>query len=64
MPVAIVTGNEEKGIRRLVAEKCDLLISIPLYGKISSLNASVSSAIVMFEVRRQRNIEKSVTISE
>jgi 23S rRNA (guanosine2251-2'-O)-methyltransferase len=70
MPVAIVIGNEEKGIRRLVAEKCDLLISIPVYGKISSLNASVSSAIVMFEVRRQRNIhsqhnsEKSVTISD
>ena len=55
VPVAIVIGNEEKGVRRLVAEKCDMLVSIPLYGKISSLNASVSSAIVMFEVRRQRN---------
>lgn len=70
MPVAIVIGNEEKGIRRLVAEKCDLLISIPMYGQISSLNASVSSAVVMFEVRRQRNIhnqynsEKSVTTSD
>jgi 23S rRNA (guanosine2251-2'-O)-methyltransferase len=70
MPIAIVIGNEEKGIRRLVAEKCDLLVSIPLYGQISSLNASVSSAIVMFEVRRQRNIhnqynsEKSVTTSD
>jgi 23S rRNA (guanosine2251-2'-O)-methyltransferase len=55
MPVAIVIGNEEKGIRKLVAEKCDMVVSIPLCGRISSLNASVSSAIVMFEVRRQRN---------
>ncbi len=55
VPVALVIGNEEKGIRRLVAEKCDMLVSIPLYGKISSLNASVSSALFMFDVRRQRN---------
>ena len=54
MASAIVIGNEENGLRRLVAEKCDLLVSIPLYGKISALNASVASAIVMFEVRRQR----------
>ena len=54
-PVAIVIGNEEKGLRRLVAEKCDLVVSIPLAGKIAALNASAASAIVMFEVRRQRN---------
>ena len=54
MASAIVIGNEEKGLRRLVAEKCDLLVSIPLHGKISALNASVASAILMFEVRRQR----------
>lgn len=54
LPVAIVIGNEEKGLRRLVAEKCDLLVSIPLCGKIAALNASVSSAILMYEVRRQR----------
>ena len=57
VPVAIVIGNEEKGIRRLVAEKCDMSVSIPLCGKIFSLNASVSSAILAFEVRRQRNIQ-------
>ncbi|PIE33260.1 23S rRNA (guanosine(2251)-2'-O)-methyltransferase RlmB [candidate division KSB3 bacterium] len=56
MPLAFVIGNEEKGIRRLVAEKCDLVVSIPLYGKISSLNASVSSALMLFEVRRQRSL--------
>lgn len=55
VPVAIVIGNEEKGIRRLVAKKCDFLVSIPLAGKIESLNASVSSAIMLFEARRQRN---------
>lgn len=53
--LAVVIGNEEKGMRRLVAEKCDFMVSIPLYGKISSLNASISSALMMFEVRRQRN---------
>ncbi|MBD3308726.1 23S rRNA (guanosine(2251)-2'-O)-methyltransferase RlmB [candidate division KSB3 bacterium] len=54
MPVALVIGNEEKGIRRLVAEKCDLMVSIPLSGHIASLNASVAAALLMFEVRRQR----------
>ncbi len=56
VPLAVVIGNEEKGMRRLVAEKCDFMVSIPLYGKISSLNASISSALMMFEVRRQRNV--------
>ena len=54
VPIALVIGNEEKGMRRLVTEKCDLLVSIPLAGKISSLNASVASAVLAFEVRRQR----------
>jgi 23S rRNA (guanosine2251-2'-O)-methyltransferase len=55
VPLAVVIGNEEKGMRRLVAEKCDFMVSIPMYGKISSLNASISSALMMFEVRRQRS---------
>ncbi len=59
IPLAIVIGNEEKGIRWLVAEKCDMMVSIPLYGKISSLNASVSSALMLFEVRRQRSLWRS-----
>jgi 23S rRNA (guanosine2251-2'-O)-methyltransferase len=54
IPIAIVIGNEEKGLRRLVAEKCDLLVSIPLHGRISSLNASVAAGILLFEVCRQR----------
>ncbi len=54
MPVAIVVGNEGKGIRQLVREKCDFLVGIPLYGKVESLNASVAGALLMYEVVRQR----------
>jgi len=57
LPVALVVGNEGRGIRRLVKERCDFLVKIPLRGKISSLNASVAGAVVMYEVLRQR--EKS-----
>ncbi len=54
LPLAIIMGNEEKGIRRLTAEKCDVLIKIPMIGKIDSLNVSVSTGIILFEVNRQR----------
>jgi len=54
----IVIGSEGKGIRDLVKKSCDELISIPLLGKTSSLNASVSAAIVMYEVVRQRQSVK------
>ena len=53
-PIAIVIGNEGKGIRPLVKEKCDFMARIPLYGKIESLNVSVAGALIMFEVLRQR----------
>lgn len=53
-PVAIVIGNEGKGLRRLVRENCDELVKIPMAGKMSSLNASVAAAMLMFEVARQR----------
>ena len=52
--VAIVIGSEGFGISRLVKEKCDFLIKIPMKGKITSLNASVSAGIVMYEVVNQR----------
>ncbi len=55
-PVAIVVGNEGKGIRRLVKEKCDFLVRIPMYGKLESLNASVSGALLMFEAAKVRHI--------
>jgi 23S rRNA (guanosine2251-2'-O)-methyltransferase len=58
-PIAIVVGNEGRGIRRLVKEKCDFLVRIPLYGKIESLNASVAGAIVMYEVARARHRHSS-----
>ena len=52
--LAIVVGNEGKGIRRLVKEKCDFLVKIPMHGKIESLNASVAGALVMFEAAKGR----------
>jgi len=52
--LAIVIGNEGKGIRRLVQEKCDFLVNIPMHGKIESLNASVAGALVMFEAAKGR----------
>ena len=55
-PVGIVIGNEGSGISRLVKERCDFLLSIPMKGKISSLNASVAAGIMMYEVLRQRNL--------
>jgi 23S rRNA (guanosine2251-2'-O)-methyltransferase len=57
IPLAVVVGNEEKGIRKLVAENCDFLAKIPMNGKIDSLNVSVASGILLFEVMRQRQIK-------
>ncbi len=53
--IALVIGNEGKGMSRLVSEKCDVLIKIPMFGKISSLNASTSAAILIYEVIRQKD---------
>lgn len=54
-PLAIVIGNEGKGIRRLVKEQCDFLVKIPMYGKIGSLNASVAGGLILFEAARIRH---------
>lgn len=54
VPLAVVIGNEGKGMSRLVRESCDALVKIPMKGRIQSLNASVSAAILMYEVIRQR----------
>lgn len=52
--IAIVMGNEGKGISRLIKEKCDFLVNIPMRGKVSSLNASVAASVIMYEVYKQR----------
>lgn len=54
--IAIVIGNEGKGIGRLVKEKCDFSISIPMYGNINSLNASNAAAIILSEAAKQRHV--------
>jgi 23S rRNA (guanosine2251-2'-O)-methyltransferase len=54
MNVALIIGSEGKGIRDLVKKNCDDLVSLPMHGKTQSLNASVSAAIMMYEVVRQR----------
>jgi 23S rRNA (guanosine2251-2'-O)-methyltransferase len=54
MDCAIVLGAEGKGLHDLVRKKCDFLVSIPMAGRVSSLNVSVAAAIVMYEVARQR----------
>lgn len=52
--VALVIGSEGRGVGRLVREKCDFVVSLPMKGKINSLNASVAAGILMFEVSKQR----------
>ncbi len=53
-PLALVIGSEGFGISSLVKKKCDFIVSLPMKGKINSLNASVAAGILMYEVRRQR----------
>ncbi|NBI08045.1 23S rRNA (guanosine(2251)-2'-O)-methyltransferase RlmB [Senegalia massiliensis] len=57
-PIGIVIGSEGNGIGRLVKEKCDELVKIPIKGKVSSLNASVAASIIMYDVNRQRGLKK------
>lgn len=53
-PIAIVIGSEGKGLGRLIKEKCDFLIRLPMKGQIGSLNASVAASLIVYEVLRQR----------
>ncbi|MBA9087316.1 23S rRNA (guanosine2251-2'-O)-methyltransferase [Fontibacillus solani] len=55
--VAIVIGNENKGMGRLVRETCDVLLKLPMNGRLNSLNASVAAGVVMYEVLRRRRAE-------
>ena len=54
-PIALAIGAEGKGLSRLVKERCDQIVTIPMKGHVSSLNASVAGALVMYEAVRQRN---------
>ncbi|WNF37039.1 23S rRNA (guanosine(2251)-2'-O)-methyltransferase RlmB [Bacillaceae bacterium IKA-2] len=55
LPIGLVIGSEGKGISRLIKEKCDFLLRIPMLGKVTSLNASVAASLLMYEVLRKRN---------
>lgn len=55
MPIALVIGNEGKGVGRLIKERCDFLVKLPMAGNVNSLNASVAAGVLMYEVVRQRN---------
>ncbi len=57
--VGLVVGSEGEGLSRLVKDKCDFIVSLPMFGMVSSLNASVAGGIVMYEIARQRNSIKA-----
>lgn len=54
VPLVLVLGSEGQGLRRLTREHCDLVLRLPMYGSVASLNASVAGSIAMYEVVRQR----------
>ncbi len=56
-PIGLVVGNEGDGISNLVLKNCDFVVKIPMTGQIESLNASVSAAISMYEIVRQKNLK-------
>ena len=54
MNVVLIIGNEGKGMSRLLEKQCDYIVSLPMVGKISSLNASVSAGVLMYEIFNKR----------
>jgi 23S rRNA (guanosine2251-2'-O)-methyltransferase len=60
-PLALVVGGEGQGLSRLVRERCDRLVRIPMHGATASLNASVAAGILLFEVRRQIRPARATT---
>jgi 23S rRNA (guanosine2251-2'-O)-methyltransferase len=60
LPCVLVMGGEGAGLRRLVRETCDALVSIPQYGAIGSLNVSVATGVILYEARRQRIVHKTL----
>ena len=59
VPIAVVLGAEGKGIRPLVLRGCDLLVKIPMFGKVASLNVGAAGAMLLYEVVRQRTVAKT-----
>jgi len=59
LPVAVVLGNEGYGLHRLVGERCDSLVRIPVSGRLESLNVSVAAGVLLYEARRQRRLAGS-----
>ncbi len=57
-PTALVLGGEDRGVRRLVRERCDYIVTLPLMGKINSLNVSVAAGVLLYEVLRQRRLKQ------
>lgn len=57
VPLCLVLGSEGKGLRRLVKQKCDYLVHLPMLGKIDALNVSVAAGVLLYEVIRQRNVK-------
>ena len=64
VPVALVFGGEHRGLRRLVREHCDVVVRLPMLGKVASLNVSVTAGVVLYEVVRQRNSAGSSRVTE
>jgi 23S rRNA (guanosine2251-2'-O)-methyltransferase len=62
IPLALVIGNEGRGIQFLIKKKCDFLTRLPMKGKVSSLNAAVAGAVAMYEVLRQRECSEAVRL--
>ena len=58
MPLALVVGSEGQGLRRLVRQRCDLLLRLPMRGRIASLNASVAGSVALYEVWRRRGLSR------
>lgn len=54
-PIGIVVGSEGEGVSKLTRDNCDYIVSVPMYGKVTSLNASVAASLMVYEVVRQRN---------